>query len=112
MSENFYEENEITCLLLNLLFFLVFLGLEIYVLVKIKFKLEVSGIVTLSLYTLCLGIKVVQWMTYATDTGSDGTDRTQRVIFKTLNSCTERLKWFILYFFVFEMKEVKIKLMS
>ena len=77
---------------------------------RIKLQLDLSAIVTLSLYSFCISLRTFQWVFFA----FIGSGEHQSVIFGllVLNTIAERIKWFIMYYFILEMQQVKIKLES
>ena len=77
---------------------------------QIKTKLDLSAIVTMSMYSVCIGVRMMQWIILIIWES----EQHNAIVFalRLMNSFTERFKWFILYFFIFEMQEVRIKLAS
>jgi hypothetical protein len=103
----------VPCLLVNAFNFLTLIGIGTYVLVKIRFRLDISAVITLALYTLCISMRTSQWVIFVIrDHRPDQSTPYMVFALSVVNSIAERIKWFIMYFFILEMQEVKIKLES
>ncbi len=65
----------------------------------------------MSSYTLCIGLRWLQWIIINFENNNE---KENGLIFplRICNTFIERLKWFILFFFIFEMEAVHIKLKS
>jgi hypothetical protein len=59
LTAKFIKNNEVLCLVITCLQLAVLLGLEGYIVNKIRRMFELSAILTISMYTVCIGLRAV-----------------------------------------------------
>ena len=94
-----------TCFGINFFVFTVFLAFELYVVICIRFKLDKAAGITLLSYTFCFMVRMFVWANKMIFKVGDF-----ELYFDLMVLICSLLTWMALYYFVFEMQAVKIKL--
>lgn len=102
--------NQICCWL-NITQFVIFMTIEIFVLWKIRFTLDRSAVVTLSVYSLALLMRLLNWSVYLF-TGRVPEERAGNIAVYMIDLLSSILIWATLYYFIFEMHIVRDKLQA
>lgn len=93
----------------------IFIPMELYLLCKIKFRIDMTAKIILLAFTLCFILREVV-NTVCLDpekcNESDLFDDKVIVFIGVINSVFDRIKWLVLYFFILEMQDVRIKVES
>ena len=95
--------------------FLTFIPVEIYALCKINFRTDFTTKAILLAYTLCFAIRLTTSSICLDKTKCNEEDTyvdNLVLAMQVVSSISDRLKWLILYFFILEMQEVRIKVES
>ena len=59
LTGTFIKNNEILCLVITCLQLIVLIGVEGFIINKVRRMFEISAIVTISMYTVCIALRAV-----------------------------------------------------
>lgn len=99
------------CCWVNIGQFAVFFLLSLFVVFKVRFTLDRSAVVTLSAFNLSMLIRTFNWALYL-KTNLVPEEHIGNIIASMVDMMASILIWATLYYFVFEMRIVRDKLLA
>ncbi|TNV73073.1 hypothetical protein FGO68_gene14182 [Halteria grandinella] len=95
---------------LNLALFVTLVACESYVLLKIKFQLDRPAQLTLGIYTLSAFLQSITWVSFLIDGHLPESIVPSNLIISFLSNLSSTIIWLVLYYFVYELKLIQVKL--
>lgn len=94
----------------NILHFVIFIIIEVFVMFKIHFTSDKSTLVTLFVFTISLLMRFIIWILYLKNGLIPEDEDPGNQIIYMLDLLASIIIWAVLYYFIFEMRIVKDKL--
>lgn len=83
----------------------ILIGLESFTLTKVKFKnVDKAALIIIGAYNLCMATKMISLIVYGDVEGQKS--KSGKNVVDILNMATDITIWFMLYYFIFQMRAV------
>ena len=110
MSEDSLKSLNNVCCFFNLTMFGTLVVSSFYVLYKIKLDIDRPALFTLCVYAFSSLLQTVTWIQYLYTGRTPEDESVGNIIFLFIQVLSSILIWLILYFFIYELKLIQVKL--